>query len=257
MFSYTYSKLRGNYSGLTSTDIADGGGGRNSPNNSRSFDEPYFQWNANGGSSSGPLGTDRPHAFKGYAYYELPWNKFSKRMTTDIGLFQILYSGTPQSSYLDVGFSSPGAWPVFAANRGKWLDVSEDPTTGVVTVGAPRTFRTPWLKQSDLNFQQNFKFNEEMTISFSASLINALNERSVTAYGQQIDSNTTQSFLSPNGTFIASQGYYANAERPYNVQALLNQTNLFGLGNTINSQYGKPYLFQAPRSIRLAVKFTF
>jgi len=32
MFSYTYSHFRGNYTGLTSTDIADGGGGRNAPN---------------------------------------------------------------------------------------------------------------------------------------------------------------------------------------------------------------------------------
>jgi hypothetical protein len=63
--------------------------------------------------------------------------------------------------------------------------------------------------------------------------------------------------LSPNGSFVASQGYYANAERPYDVQSLLNQQNLFGEGNTINSQYGKPYLFQASRNIRLGVKFTF
>ena len=68
MFSYTYSKLRGNYTGLTSSDIADGNGGRNAPNNSRSFDEPMFSWNAQGGSSSGLLPTDRPNAFKGYAY---------------------------------------------------------------------------------------------------------------------------------------------------------------------------------------------
>ena len=46
MFSYTYSNFRGNYTGLTSSDVADGGGGRNAPNNSRSFDEPYFSWNA-------------------------------------------------------------------------------------------------------------------------------------------------------------------------------------------------------------------
>ena len=52
MFSYTYSRLWGNYTGLTSSDEADGGGGRNSPNNSRSFDEPQFSWNDNGGSSN-------------------------------------------------------------------------------------------------------------------------------------------------------------------------------------------------------------
>ena len=40
--SYTYSSFRGNYNGLTSSDEADGGGGRNAPNNSRAFDETYF-----------------------------------------------------------------------------------------------------------------------------------------------------------------------------------------------------------------------
>jgi outer membrane receptor protein involved in Fe transport len=259
MFSYTYSRLRGNYTGLTTTDIADGGGGRNAPNNSRSFDEPYFSFNANGGSSSGLLPTDRPHAFKGYAYYEMPWGKISNKLGTDFGIFQVLYSGSPLTSYLDVGFSSPGAWPVDIVGRGKWVDVTEDPTTGAVTVGTPRTNRTPWYAQTDFNIQQNYKLREEMAISFSVTFTNLLNQRAVTSVGQQIDSNITQSFITPGNTFIASNGFYANAERPYDVQSLLNQANFGGAGsgNTINSQYGKPYLFQSARTIRLGVKFTF
>jgi hypothetical protein len=259
MLSYTYSRLRGNYTGLTSTDIADGGGGRNAPNNSRSFDEPYFSFNANGGSSSGLLPTDRPNAFKGYTYYEMPWGKYSHKLNTDFGIFQVLYSGSPLTSYLDVGFSSPGAWPVDIVGRGKWVDVTEDPTSGAVTVGAPRTNRTPWYTQTDFNIQQNYKVTERNDLSFSVTFTNLLNQRAVTSVGQQIDSNITQSYLTPNGSFIASPGFYANAERPYDVQSLLNQSNFGGTGsgNTINSQYGKPYLFQAARTIRLGVKFTF
>jgi len=154
MFSYTYSHFRGNYTGLTSTDLADGGfGGRNSPNNSRSFDEPYFSWNANGNSSSGLLPTDRPHTFKGYAYYELPWTKFSNKLTSDFGIFQYFYQGSPVTTYTDIGLGG-SAWPVDPFNRGVWADVSQDPGTGLVTVGAPHTLRTPWYMQSDLNFQQ-------------------------------------------------------------------------------------------------------
>jgi outer membrane receptor protein involved in Fe transport len=259
MFSYTYSRLRGNYTGLTTTDIADGGGGRNAPNNSRSFDEPYFSFNANGGSSSGLLPTDRPNAFKGYAYYEMPWGKISNKLGTDFGIYQFAYSGSPLTSYLDVGFSSPGAWPVDIVGRGKWVDVTEDPTTGAVTVGTPRTNRTPWFTQTDFNIQQKYKLSEEMAISFSVTFTNLLNQRAVTSVGQQIDSNITQSFITPGNTFIASNGFYANAERPYDVQSLLNQANFGGTGsgNTINSQYGKPYLFQSARTIRLGVKFTF
>ena len=259
MFSYTYSRLRGNYTGLTSTDIADGGGGRNAPNNSRAFDEPYFSFNANGGSSSGLLPTDRPNAFKGFTYYEMPWSKFSRKLNTDFGIFQVLYSGSPLTSYLDVGFSQPGAWPVDIVGRGKWVDVTEDPTTGTVTVGAPRTRRTPWYTQTDFNIQQNYKVTERDNLSFFVTFTNLLNQRAVTSLGQQIDSNITQSYITPNGSFIASPGFYANAERPYDVQSLLNQANFGGTGsgNTINSQYGKPYLFQTARTIRLGVKFTF
>jgi len=257
MFSYTYSRLRGNYTGLTTTDIADGGGGRNAPNNSRSFDEPFFQFNAFGGSSSGLLPTDRPNAFKGYAYYQMPWGRLSNKFTTDVGIFQYAYSGSPLTTYADVGYAFPGAFPVDIVGRGKWVDVTQDPTTGVITLGTPRTNRTPWFTQTDFNIQQNYRIGEVKTISFSATFANLLNQRAVTSVGQQLDSNITQSFMSPNNSFIASQGFYANAERPYDVQTLLNQTNLFGEGNTFNSQYGKPYLYQASRNIRLGVKFTF
>ena len=128
MFSYTYSNFRGNYTGLTSSDLGDGGGGRNAPNNSRAFDEPYFSWNANGGSSSGLLPTDRPNALKGYAYYVLPW---LKKFTTGFGIFQTAYSGTPLTSELDVGYSYAGqpAFPTDIVNRGKWIDVTQDPNT--------------------------------------------------------------------------------------------------------------------------------
>ena len=43
--------------------------GRNSPDTTRSFDEPFYYFGANGKSNDGPLPTDRPNAFKGYAYY--------------------------------------------------------------------------------------------------------------------------------------------------------------------------------------------
>jgi hypothetical protein len=262
MFSYTYSHLRGNYTGLTSTDIADGFGGRNAPNNSRSFDEPFFQWNAQGGSSSGLLPTDRPNAFKGYAYYELPWSKFSNKLSTDLGVFQYAYSGTPQTSYLDVGFAFPSAFPTDVVDRGKFVNVTQDPSTGAISVGAPYTNRTPWYTQTDFNFTQNYKLSEQKVISFSATMSNLLNQRAVVADNQQIDSAYTQSFIAPGGqNLFGGQAFYAAAERPYNFAALMNAapTNPVN-GNgplTVNSNYGQPYLYQIARNIRLAVKFTF
>ena len=102
MFSYTWSRLWGNYSGLTSSMQEDGGGGRNAPNNSRAFDEPMFSWTANGTSNAGLLPTDRPNTFKGYVYYRIPW---LRKMTTDLGIYQVLYQGTPETSFMDVGNS--------------------------------------------------------------------------------------------------------------------------------------------------------
>jgi hypothetical protein len=55
--------------------------------NSRSFDETYFQYNSHGDSSSGTPPTDRPNTLKGYAYYDFKW---LKKVTTDIGLFQTI-----------------------------------------------------------------------------------------------------------------------------------------------------------------------
>jgi hypothetical protein len=267
MFSYTYSKLRGNYTGLTSTDLADGGlGGRNSPNNSRSFDEPYFSWNAEGGSSSGLLPTDRPNAFKGYAYYELGW---MKKFTSDFGIFQYAYSGSPATTFADVGLTG-GAWPVDLVNRGSWLDASQDPTTGAITLGNPRTYRTPWYTQTDFNFQQNYKVSEQKVLSFSATFANLLNQHTVTAYQGELNTTYASQGISPppapgstcsNGNCFIVDGpaFYAAAERPYNISQALNSGSIFTGGGpvTINSQYGKPLFYQLARTIRFGVKFTF
>ncbi len=268
MFSYTYSRLWGNYTGLTSSDMSDGQlGGRSAPNNSRAFDEPYFSYNSMGGSSSGLLPTDRPHTFKGYAYYQLGW---LKKFSTDFGLFQYLYSGSPQTSYLDVGAGN-GAWAVQTWNRGQWVDVSQDPTTGFITVGNPHVQRTPWFTQTDFSIQQNYKVTESKELTFSANFTNLLNQRAVTALNEDITSlAVTNQYIALNnpGTgpcafsnvqcrIVDGGTFYAAAERPYSVQDQLNNFKNQGLSAALNSQYGRPAYYQLSRNIRLGVKFTF
>jgi len=270
MFSYTYSRLRGNYTGLTSSDIADGTfGGRNSPNNSRSFDEPYFSWNSMGGSSSGLLPTDRPNAFKGYGYYELG---FRNHWTTDLGIFQYAYSGAPTTSFLDVGYNIPGGdfAPVDVVDRGKWVDLTQNPATGAITVGAPRTNRTPWYTQTDFNLQQNYKVSESKVLSFSATISNLLNQHAPTALNGNMDSASSFPFVSLYGPDCAPTGgpglcnlfngpaWYHLAMAGYNLSSVMNQPA--GPGSTpitVNSWYGKPLYYQLSRNIRLGVKFTF
>lgn len=282
LFSYTYSNFRGNYTGLTSTDIGDGGGGRNAPNNSRSFDEPFFSWSADGTSSSGLLPTDRPNAFKGYGYYELGW----KHLVTDLGIFQIAYSGTPQTSIADIGYSfapPAGAFPVDIVGRGKWVDINQNLSTGTVAVGNPRTYRTPWYTQTDFNFQETYKITESKSLSYFVTIPNLLNQRAITAYYPFVESQNFNQYLTPQSSdclaantslyalpssscfIFTGVPAYAAYSRPYNYAALLNggtQGNtvnggLDGGTATVNSQYGKPYLYQLSRNIRMGVRFTF
>jgi hypothetical protein len=253
MFSYTYSSLRGNYSGLTSTDLADGGGGRNSPNNSRAFDETYFQWDAYGKSSSGPLGTDRPNTFKGYAYYQMPWS--GKRAITNLGIFQTFYQGTPLSTYMDVG--APGGYPVYPEGRGKWATITQDQNSGLLTVTGVGTRRTPWYIQSDANFQQEFKINkdnEAQVLAFEMTVQNLFNQRSVTSYLSSVDGTfINNSAITPQGASpFGSAAAYAALEHPYPWKSLLNTD-----GVTFSSQYGQPRSFQAARTVRFTLKYTF
>jgi hypothetical protein len=263
MFSYTYSHFRGNYTGLTSSDIADGGsGGRNAPNNSRAFDEPYFQYNDNGQSSSGLLPTDRPNTLKGYVYYQL---KYLRRFSSDFGIFQTAYQGSPNTTYTNVGYSE-NAFPVDVVGRGQWVDVTQNQNTGAITVGNPHTYRNPWYTQSDFNFNQTYQIADSKALSFTATFTNLLNQHAVTAVYEQLDSAySANQYITPGGyAFYDGAAFYAAAERPYNLQASLNGTTINGAASnnlggpeTINSQYGKPLYYQQPRTIRLQAKFTF
>ena len=183
MFSYTYSHFRGNYTGLTTSDISDGRG-RNAPNNSRAFDEPYFSFNANGGSSSGLLPTDRPNKLKGFVYYRLD---YLHRLTTTFGLFQTAYQGSPNTSYASIGYDE-NAFFQNIFDRGKWADITQNPSTGAITVGTPRTYRNPWYNQTDFSATETVKLGESKALSFEATFSNLLNQHTVTAVNEQIDS---------------------------------------------------------------------
>jgi Carboxypeptidase regulatory-like domain len=288
MFSYTYSHLRGNYPGLTSTDLSDGGGGRNAPDNSRAFDEPYFYYDAAGQINNGPLNTDRPSAFKGYGFYELPWlHKF----TTTFGIFQFLYQGSPVSSFVDEGYSvapftslygvpsaQGGAFPTYVVPRGQFLPVTQDPVTGNISVGTPYNRRTPWFMQTDFQISQAFKVGESKEISFSATVSNIFNNHSVVAYWESMDTNFSSQFLAPTGSpadcpAVGSLGlsagqcfvgdgpaFYSAAMHGFDLANALN--NAAGSTGTnkhmaINSLYGKPLYYQVGRSMYMSMKFTF
>ncbi len=82
--SYTFSRLYGNYSGLSQSDE----NGRTSPNVGRAFDYPLMAFDGDGQPVYGLLATDRPHQFKLQGFYDFTFG-------TTVGLNFYGASGVP------------------------------------------------------------------------------------------------------------------------------------------------------------------
>ena len=142
--SYTYSRLRGIYSGLGSSDE----NGRLSPNVDRDFDLWFLNYDSNGNLISGPLGTDRPHQIKFNGTYTTPWKM-------EIGGFIRAMSGTPITR-----IASFENVEIMVDNRG-----SEG--------------RNPFWVQHDLMVIQRFHpfADESKSLEFNFNVVNALNRK--------------------------------------------------------------------------------
>ncbi len=256
--SYTYSSLWGNYTGLTTTDQIDGGAaGRNSPDTTRAFDEPFYYFKADGTSSNGPLPTDRPNAFKGNVYYAHPWGK---KHTTSIGLNQNVLQGSPVSSFIDLAYG--GASPVEATyiwGRGNWVDAKAD-SNGIITLGTPYARRTPWFVQSDITLSHTIKLGDRKTVKFEFTATNALNQHAVVAYWAGLDSNYGGGTpLSPTNPTTGAPVTVADGASLYQTLETGYTSSLTSaMGAVIeNSQYGQPNLWQTPRNTRWEIHYNF
>jgi hypothetical protein len=85
-FSYTWSRLTGNYSGLASSDEY----GRTTPYQERYFDVWNNAYDKNLNPVDGPLNTDRPHYLKFFGAYTTPFG-------LTVGAVVSAMSGTPAS----------------------------------------------------------------------------------------------------------------------------------------------------------------
>jgi hypothetical protein len=256
--SYTYSSLWGNYTGLTTTDQIDGGAaGRNSPDTTRAFDEPFYYFKYDGKSNNGPLPTDRPNAFKGNVYYGHPWNRTH---TTSIGLNQNILQGSPVSSFIDL--ASASTTPLDATyiwGRGKWVDAIADSSTGLITLGAPKTRRTPWFLQSDISLSHAIKVGDHKTVKFEVTATNAFSQRSVVAYWAGLDSNNFATALTPTNATTGAAVTMADGASIYQTLETGYSSSLASALTSVikNSQYGQPYQWQTPRSTRWEVHYNF
>jgi len=240
--SYTYSRLTGNYSGLSSSDEPDGlGVGRSSPNVNRFFDLPFLGFNTNGEPDNGLLATDRPHALKVFGSYTFDWKKFlggldsSGANSTEIGASFIGLSGTPLSSRVQLY----GAY-TFLNTRG---DLG----------------RTPMFTQTDLQLSHTIKLagDGRYALKLDFNVLNAFNENNVLSVFTQIspDSLTAGNFGISDDDGLGE----LNTFRAVFAGGVTSQI-LAGLADgsiASDVRFNQPLTRQIPRQVRFGFRFVF
>ncbi|HST08255.1 MAG TPA: hypothetical protein VLJ83_08780, partial [Gemmatimonadaceae bacterium] len=212
--SYLWSRLYGNYSGLSQSDevSAATGNGRTSPNVGRAFDYPLMMFQDGGKAAYGPLGTDRPNQFKAQFIYQFNFG-------TSIGLNQYLASGTPVSR--EIGIFPTSNYPVQYLGRGS-------------------DGRTSMYSQTDVSIQHNIHLGTR-SLQVSLNVLNLLNQDTATG-----KANTYQKVngVTPNeALFYAGQQTLASLitsqNIPINPQFL--KDNAYQL--PIAARFGVKFLF--------------
>lgn len=229
--NYTYSRLRGNYSGLANSDED----GRSDPGVNRSFDLPLIGFKANGGFDNGPLATDRPHVFNAYGGYIFDWMG-SRSNSTEISAFQTIQSGTPQSTTIDF------IVPIFLNGRGD--------------LGRSDTF-----SQTDFSVSHKYKFGRDNKygIAVNLNIINLFDQETV----QGIYTDKSNASIYAGGTTFTDVGCAAG-----DFPCLLGKFNRGDLYSYINNaiatnptgidqRYGQANSFQGARQVRFGFRFFF
>jgi hypothetical protein len=233
--NYTWSRLKGNYSGLAGPDeLTAAGGSRNDPNVLRDFDEPWVGFTASGQEAIGILPLDRTHVFKASGTYTFGWWG-SKTNSTDVSFFTTAQSGTPLTTFVNIF-----GIPIPETQRG---DLG----------------RSPVFTQTDLNFSHRYRFGRDDRFSVVADLniINVFNENNWLAVNQN---KTSGYFLLTECDVVASCST-VDAVNYLTSHGVLSQYNTaataFGTGFATNAGFNKPISFQEPRSIRFGFRFLF
>ena len=262
MASYSYSKLTGNYAGLTNTDPTDANGGRHSPNNGRAFDLPTMTYLPSGKIDDGPLSTDRPNTGKVYAYYRLKW----AGMETNFGLTEVAYQGTPMGTCLPVVGTSSACQ--YAEGRGNWANFTRDPATGnFVSSGVVQNARTDNLVQTDLSIHHELrpsKTREQMRMSFEIQAQNLFNQRAKEAFiqGPVAAAAGVINPVRPARFSGDPQTDWNKVMTGYSYVDALNGTGAFGgaaqqPAQALASRYGLAQTYQGARNMRISVRFVF
>jgi len=224
--NYTLSRLYGNYAGLASSDE----GGRTSPNVNRNFDLPFIGYQGAGGPDNGRLPTDRPHVFKAYGAYEIP---FSKSNSTEISGFTTIQSGTPLTT----------RYTIFGV-AGQILNERGD-------LG-----RTEVFTQTDLGVRHRYRFGRDnrFTISATLDILNLFDEENVLGRVETISGvGVTGANIGLTGTSIQQEGAYQRRSSNTQALAFLNAPGT----NRLSPTFNLPNFFQGPRNVRFGFRLQF
>jgi hypothetical protein len=245
-FSYTRSRLFGNYSGLSSSDET----GRNAANTNRYFDMPWITYDASGKLSNGLLATDRPNTFKAFGNYRFNYGIFGKKMETEISGAQFIYQGTPITTHvnIDIEGTSDGLGnfvPSFVNGRG---DLA----------------RTEAFTQTDLLLRHRVRLTERASLLFQFNVLNLFDEKNVTDRSGSII-RTASSTVSAGNEYNnpAAFATYTAATFAQAVQLYITnpgdwRTHLgVPLSSVQNPFYNREISFQGPRSARFSIGIQF
>ena len=145
--SYLWSRLHGNYSGLSQSDE----NGRVSPNVARAYDYPAMMFDESGRPVYGNLATDRPHQLKAFLVYSAPFG-------LNVSAFQYVGSGLPVSR--EAAVLPPSLYPMQYLGR-----MSEG--------------RTSVLSQTDIYVQQDIVLVRGTRFSAGIGVSNLFNQDTV------------------------------------------------------------------------------
>jgi hypothetical protein len=238
-FSYTWSRLYGNYSGPASSDeilppttglawptAQQAGGSIAHParyaNLAWDLDQVLFDADGNL-DVRGRLATDRPHVFKWNGGYE--FNTFAGR--TSLGMFMYLGSGTPLTTRVHTN----QAVPVFVNGRG---DMG----------------RTPMLNFSDLQLAHRVELAESQSVRLEFTVLNVFNQKTVR---HRFESLNRGLGLSPGSSSINLSS--TNLRDGYDYDALIRATP--DGTDAFDPRYGMDDLFSEGLTARLGLKWSF
>ncbi len=247
--NYTFSRLYGNYAGLSSTDEVVQGGlpnqswaisqspftatARPGGNANRDYDSDEVMFDSRGKFLTGRLETDRPHVLKLYGSYQFKWG-------TEVGGRFYVASGTPITTRVE--------------------NLSQIP---IMVNGRADAGRTPVLNTTDMLVSHDFKLGESKRLRFEFNAINLFNQKTA-RYKQNIvtryrDSSSAMDMSAVNllqgydWHQLLSQTAYAQDKTRSSDPNSLDPTKNWAVDPT----FGKWDLYNPGFSGRFAIKFIF